>query len=697
MPNRLAAEASPYLLQHADNPVDWRPWGEDALAKARAENKLIFLSIGYAACHWCHVMERESFEDEAVAAVLNRDFVPVKVDREERPDLDEIYMSATMLFTGGHGGWPMSVFLAPDLRPVYAGTYFPKENAYGRPGFQTLLRLIHEKWRREGDALLADASRVTDAVKRIHAGGAADGLPHKEHVIAAADAVYRAFDLSLGGIASGGNKFPQSLSLELLLRAFDASGDARYRDAVEITLERIADGGIYDHLGGGLHRYATDPKWLVPHFEKMLYDQALVASIFVDAHQAAGDPRRKRLFADRARGICDYALRCLTAPQGAFYSSEDADSEGLEGKFYIWTRDEIRQALGERAAKTFAAHYDVSEYGNWMHPGDAHVPSGPKNVLQIVRSAETIAKLDGIATEQVEASLAASRAKLLAVREGRARPGLDDKILTGWNGLMIASLAKAAAVLQEPSYGRAGAQAAQFLLSEVRRDGRLFAGYGKGAARLTAYSTDYAFLIEGLTALYEWNGDPAFLQEAQALTDALIEFYWDASAGGFFFTASDHEELLLRPKTAHDGATPSANSTMALELQKLAALLGRGDYKRKAEQILRVFTDSSLQTVFRQERLLCALDAWHRGFDEIAIAGAADDPRTQALLAKVHAGYRPNKVVARTPPKEAAATVRIPLLEGRTTVSGAPAAYVCRNSVCRRPVTDPGELFAQSP
>ncbi len=697
MPNRLAAEASPYLLQHADNPVDWYPWGEDALVRARAENKLIFLSIGYAACHWCHVMEHESFEDDAVAEALNRDFVAVKVDREERPDLDEIYMSATMLFTGGHGGWPMSVFLAPDLRPVYAGTYFPKDNAYGRPGFKTLLRLIHEKWRHEGDALLADSSRVVDAVKRIHSAGEAGGLQGKEHVIAAADAVYRAFDLTLGGIVSGANKFPQSLSMDLLLRAFNASGDARYRDAVEITLEHIANGGIYDHLGGGLHRYATDPKWLIPHFEKMLYDQALVASIFIDAHQACDDPRRKRLFADRARGICDYALRDLTNPQGAFYASEDADSEGLEGKFYIWTRDEIRAVLGERAAKVFASRYDVSEYGNWMHPGDAHVPAGPKNVLQIVRSVEAIAELDGTAPEQVEASLAASRDKLLAARENRTRPGLDDKILTGWNGLMITALAKTAAVLQEPSYGEAGAKAARFLLSEVRRDDRLLASYGKGAARLTAYSADYAFLIEGLTALYEWNGDPAFLNEAQALTDVLIEFYWDAAEGGFFFTASDHEKLLLRPKTAHDGAVPSANSIMAMELQKLAVLLGRGDYKLKAERILRVFTDTSLQTVFRQEKLLCALDARHRGFDEIAIAGEPDDPRAQDLLAKIHAAYRPNKVVARSISKSADAAVRIPLLEGKTTVLGAPAAYVCRNYVCRRPVTDPDELFALSP
>ena len=693
MPNRLAAEASPYLLQHANNPVDWFPWGEEALAKARSENKLIFLSIGYAACHWCHVMEHESFEDDEVAAALNRDFVPVKVDREERPDLDEIYMSATMLFTGGHGGWPMSVFLAPDLRPVYAGTYFPKDNAYGRPGFKSLLRLIHEKWQQDGDSLLTDASRVVEAVRDIHSSGQASELPGQDHVIKAADSIYRAFDLTLGGITSGSNKFPQSISMELLLHAFDASGDTRYRNAVEVTLEHIANGGIYDHLGEGLHRYATDPNWLVPHFEKMLYDQGLVASIFIDAYQASGNPQRKNLFAARAQGICDYVLRDLTSPQGAFYSSEDADSEGLEGKFYIWTREELREILGAPAAKVFASHYDVSDYGNWMHPGDAHVPAGPKNVLQIVRSVEAIAKLDGVEPEQIEASLADSRLKLLRFRETRVRPGLDDKVLTGWNGLMITALAKTAAVLGEPAYGEAAAKAVNFLLSEVRNDGRLLASYGKGQARLTAYSTDYAFLIQGLIALYEWNGDAAFIDEAEALTDTLIEYYWDPENGGFFFTASDHEQLLVRTKTVQDGATPSANSTMAIELQKLAIILGRDDYKQHAEQILKLFIDTSLRTVFQQERLLCALDAWHRGHDEIAVVGDPSDVRTQALLSKIRSSYRPNKVVAQASTDQVAAPKRFPLLEGRTLVNAAPTAYVCRDYVCQQPVTDPALLF----
>ncbi len=697
MPNRLAGETSPYLLQHAGNPVDWHPWGEEALEKARRENKLIFLSIGYAACHWCHVMEHESFEDESVAAILNRDYVSIKVDREERPDLDEIYMAATMLFSGGHGGWPMSVFLAPDQKPVFAGTYFPKDDAHGRPGFQTVLRFLQQKWQAEQATLVHDAGRVTDALSQMLGERSGDGqFPGADTVERAGAAVYRAFDHSRGGIASGTNKFPQSLSLELLLRAFRSAGQVQYRDVVEVTLERICLGGIYDHLGGGLHRYATDPGWLVPHFEKMLYDQALVASVLVDAWQAAQDPGKKDLFASRACGICDYVLRELCSPEGAFYSSEDADSEGQEGKFYIWTRDQIGSVLPEADARLFASHYDVSEHGNWMHPGDAHVPGGPKNVLQVVRSAEVLARLDSVPVADVEASLARSRQSLFTLREQRVRPGLDDKVLTGWNGLMITALARVAAVLDRPRYGEAAARAADFALARIRSGDRLLATYGKGHARLRAYSTDYAFLIEGLLALYEWNGDPRYLLEAERLTDTLIDHYWDSADDGFFLTAEDHEDLLLRSKTLQDGATPSSNSVMALSLQKLAILIGRTDYREKAGAILRLFIDSSLRAVFQQERLLSALDAWHQGWDEVAIIGPRQDERTRALLARARAEFRPNMVIVVSEGEGIPATERIPLLAGRGMIDGRPTAYVCRDYVCERPVFEPDELFAAS-
>ena len=696
MPNRLAGETSPYLLQHANNPVDWFPWGTEALERARGENKLIFLSIGYAACHWCHVMEHECFEDSAVAKALNLDFVSIKVDREERPDLDEIYMAATMMFSGGHGGWPMSVFLAPDLRPVFAGTYFPKEDAYGRPGFTTILRFLQEKWRLEPAALLGNADRVVEAIRQMHAPSDGAGLPDSEQVVSAARTLYRAMDHSRGGIASGGNKFPQSLSLELMLRTYDVTKEKRFLDAVELTLERMCLGGIYDHLGGGMHRYATDPNWLVPHFEKMLYDQALVTSALIEAWQASEDPARKRLFADRACGICDYVMRDLRSPDGAYYSSEDADSEGQEGKFYIWTRREVEEALGAAAARVFCSHYDVSEHGNWLHPGDAHVPSGPKNVLQVVRSAEVLARLDGTTTEAMEESLARSRSRLFEIRERRTRPGLDSKVLTGWNGLMIAALARTAAVLGKPAYGRAAERAAAFLLASVRQAGRLLATYGNGSARLNAYSTDYAFLAEGLVAIYEWNGDPLYLREAEQLVDIAVEHYWDAEGGGFFLTATDHEELLVRSRNAQDGATPSANSVMASVLQRLAILLGREDLREKAGIILKAFVQSDERAVFQQERLLCALDSWHNDWDEVAIIGPSDDPRTQALLAKVRTAYRPRMVVAYAERSGMPESDALPLLASREMVDGLPTAYVCRDYVCQRPVTSPDELFASS-
>ena len=693
MPNRLAAETSPYLLQHADNPVDWFPWGEEALSRARDEDRLIFLSIGYAACHWCHVMEHESFEDETVAEILNRDFVSIKVDREERPDLDEIYMAATMLFSGGHGGWPMSVFLAPDLKPVYAGTYFPRQDAHGRPGFKTLLRFLHQKWVLDRSELLQSAHRVADALHQMNQQKSGVTFPSADLVARGASAVHRAFDHVHGGLASGGNKFPQSHALELLLRAWRATGEARYRKAVELTLERICSGGIYDHLGGGLHRYSTDPEWLVPHFEKMLYDQALVVSVLIDAWQASEEDHLKALLAERARGICEYVLRDLRSPEGAFFSSEDADSEGKEGKYYVWTKSEVNGALGDEAARLFASHYDVSEYGNWLHPGDAHVPSGPKNVLRVVRGADVLAKLDGRPLEEVEHSLARARDCLYELRSRRVRPALDDKILTGWNGLMIAALAKAAAVLGEPRYGEAGMQASEFLLDSVRQGDRLLATFGKGKARLTAYSTDYAFVIEALLAIYEWRGDPRWLFEAEKLADTLVQHYWDEDGGGFCLTASDHEDLLVRCKSVQDGATPSANSVMALNLQKLAVLLGRTDYREKAGVILEIFVDPTSRLVFQQELLLCALDAWHRGLDEIAVVGPRADPRTRALMDRVHAGFRPNKVLAQSEGPEMPEVARLPLLAGRGLVAGQAAAYVCRDYTCERPVTEPGDLF----
>ena len=694
--NQLIDETSPYLLQHAHNPVDWHPWGEKALARARDENKLIFLSIGYAACHWCHVMEHESFEDLEVAALLAQDFIAVKVDREERPDLDEIYMSATMLYSGGHGGWPMSVFLAPDLRPVYAGTYFPKENQFGRPGFKSVLTQVAAAWKQRGPEIVSESGKIVAALEQIHGAGEAGDVLPREQVAAAADEVFRAFDTEHGGIPSGPNKFPPSLAADLLLRQYHDSDHHAYLSIVEWTLEKMAHGGIYDHLGGGIARYSTDSKWLVPHFEKMLYDQGLVAAAYLDALQATENPDLKKLFEETARGILDYVLRDLTDPGGAFYSSEDADSEGLEGKFYSWTRRELLDLLGESDGKIVAEHFGASDVGNWLHPADAHVPAGPKNILHWARSAETIAKVENRDVAEVEKIIAAAKTKLFEEREKRVRPALDDKVLSGWNGLMITALAKAAAVLDEPRYREAAERAADFILETMCPDGRLLATYGKGRARLNGYITDYAFFVEGLTELYQAGGDLERLAQVRRLADAAVEYYWDEAAGGFFFTASDHEQLLVRSKTANDGAIPSGNSVMLANLLKLSILLDQGDARHKAEQIIRVFAGGgAMRTPFQHERLLAGVEAFHEGFAEIAVIGPPQDPATKALLKAVYSRWLPNKVVARFNPADQDAPEDMPLLQGRSLISGKPAAYVCRNFVCREPVTDPEELAKQ--
>jgi len=684
--NELIHETSPYLLQHAHNPVNWFPWGPEALERARGENKLIFLSIGYAACHWCHVMEQESFENGEIAEILNRDFVSIKVDREERPDLDEIYMNATMIYTG-QGGWPMSVWLTPQLKPVFAGTYFPPENYYGRPGFKHLLRQLAERWRESREALESQAEQVAGAIASMQALERGPGLP-PEGISQLARRMAQAYDPHSGGLASGGtNKFPPSMSMDLLLREYHKSGDRVLLGAVELTLQKMGDGGIYDHLGGGIHRYSTDARWLVPHFEKMLYDQALVSSIFLDGYQVTG----RRQFADRARGILDYVIRDFQSPAGGFYSSEDADSDGKEGKFYIWTLEEAQEILGEEDSALFASHYDITEWGNWDHPGDAHVPAGPKNILQVVRPIETIARLNGVDATVFEARFDSLRRKMLEARSLRPRPGRDDKILCGWNGLMIAALAKAAAVLDEPGYGAAGRGAAGFILSSMIEHGRLLTTFGKGRARLMAYLTDYAFLVEGLLGLYEWSGEREWLNAAVKLIETALEYYWDPKEGGFFFTAADHERLIHRSKISTDSAIPSGNSVMLANLHRLAVLLDRSDLREKAGQMIGLFSGAVEKHPFAYDRMLAGIQAWHAGLVEIAILGPPGDPRTRQLIRTVYSRYLPNKIVVRAERDDDS----LPFLAGKRLLDGQPTAYVCRNYACRRPATTPEQLAGE--
>jgi uncharacterized protein len=690
--NQLIHETSPYLLQHAHNPVDWYPWGPEALRLAAEQNKPVFLSIGYAACHWCHVMEHESFEDAEVARILNEHFISVKVDREERPDLDEIYMNATILFTRGHGGWPMSVWITPEGKPFYAGTYFPPDDYRGRAGFKSILLRLAEVWRERKSEVASEAMKVAEIIRGMHTASQTEILS-REFVSEAARQMLDAYDMRYGGLGSGSNKFPPSMSMDLLLREFRKQRDGRFLEPVDLTLEKMATGGIYDHLGGGIHRYSTDPQWLVPHFEKMLYDQALVSSIYIDAYQVTG----RKEFEQAARGILDYVIRNLQSDEGGFYSTEDADSEGKEGKFYIWTADEVRDALGEADARLFCSYYDVTPSGNWDHPGDAHVPAGPKNILRILQPMEGVAIEAGVDLRLLKKKLSAGRQKLLEVRERRVHPGLDDKILAAWNGLMIASFAKAYAVLEEPGYLDAAVKAAEFVLAKMQKDERLLRSYRNGDARLMSYIDDYAFLIEGLLGLYEATGALRWLDEAERLVNTALQFYWDEEEGGFFFTASDHEALIVRSKLANDSAIPSGNSVMVTNLLRLAEFFGRADLRDKAGAILSLFSGAVSNSPFGHERMLAGLDAWHSGYREVAVVGPLGDPHTQALLKAARQGFHPNQVLAILDPANPdaeAARKRVPLLADKNW-TGTPTAYVCENYACKLPTTNAEKLRKQ--
>jgi len=681
--NRLIHATSPYLLQHAHNPVDWYEWGPDAFAIATKEDKPIFLSIGYAACHWCHVMEHESFENEDLAELLNAHFVAIKVDREERPDIDEIYMAYTQATTR-HGGWPMSVWMSPDGTPFYAGTYFRREQ------LTQLLNNISETWRSDRARLAGRA----DSVQSFFDQWAGDDKPTAgvlavDKVDAGGTTIGRYFDDEHGGISGGGtNKFPPSMSMDLMLRVHRRTGHKALLDAVVRTLDHMGRGGIYDHLGGGICRYSTDVEWLVPHFEKMLYDQGLVSSIYLDAHQATRNP----FYAYVASDIFNYVITDLQSAQGGFYSSRDADSGGLEGAFYIWTVEEIHKVLGEEDGKLFCEYYDVSADGNWFE-ARGHAPPGPKNILRIQVPADTFAKKHDINPKEFQKTLAQWRDKLLAVRAELIPPGLDDKILTGWNGLMISALAKGARVLDEPRYAASASAAADFILRELRKDGRLLRTYRKDQARLTGYLSDYAFFIDGLLNLYEATFDRKWLDEALALTETSIKYYYDHEKGGFFFTANDGEKLIARFKSPRDGAIPSGNSVHASNLLRLAVIFDRKDLREKAESIFQLFGESILQSPGSFERMLCALDFYHDRVKEIAIIGDPAAADTRALLKTVYERYLPNKVVMH----DGAAVEKsdIPLLVGKSRREGKATAYVCENFRCKLPVTDPAALAQQ--
>jgi hypothetical protein len=651
--NRLAQETSPYLLQHAHNPVDWYPWGAEALERAKREDKPILLSIGYAACHWCHVMERESFENEAIAALMNEHFVSIKVDREERPDLDDIYMAATIAMTG-QGGWPMTVFLAPDQRPFFAGTYFPPERRYGRPGFGELLERIAEVWREDREGITAQAAQLSEAVQAQLTAGEASPIP--EGAIAAAVAqLSAAYDPKWGGFG-GAPKFPPSPALRLLLRHAANSGDPRALELARGTLDGMKNGGIYDHIAGGFARYSTDERWHVPHFEKMLYDNGQLARVYVEAYQLTKEPAYQRV----ARETLDYLLREMQSPRGGFYSATDADSEGVEGKFFTFSEQELVALLGDRA-RAFNAYYGVLPEGNWEGT----------NVLWTPKPSQT----DDFARE---------RALVYRARAQRVPPLLDDKILLSWNALAIGALAEAARVLEEPRYLAAAQRAADDLLARfVRPDGGLYRTARGDRVHLAAYLEDYAFFGVALIDLYEAGAGQAYLERALALCERMQRDFGDQS-GGFYSTAHDHEQLLARPRDSQDDALPNANAIAAELCARLAAHFDRADLRNLAERAV----ERAGAIVMRAPRAfastLAVADLLARGPVEIALIG-----ESSALRRALGQVFLPNRILAYGSGVES-----LPLLAGKSMVRGEPAVYVCRNFACEAPLTRPDDVIS---
>ncbi len=665
--NRLAHETSPYLLQHAKNPVDWYPWGPEALERARRENKPILLSIGYAACHWCHVMERESFENAAVADVMNAHFVCIKVDREERPDLDDVYMAATVAMTG-HGGWPMTVFLTPEQEPFYAGTYFPPDDHQGRPGFKSLLARIAELWETKRAELVAQASELAGHV-RGQSEATAAGTVGEEAIEAAASQLVSAFDPEYGGFGEA-PKFPPCASLSLLLRLYRRVPEPTLLQVVTTTLDRMKNGGIYDHLGGGFARYSVDAKWLVPHFEKMLYDNAQLARVYLEAYQVTGDAEYRRV----ATETLDYVAREMQNPEGGYFSATDADSEGVEGKFFIWTPDQIEEVVGRPAAEWFCTYYDVSPEGNWEET----------NILNTPRSMESVAADLGVAIDELRRSLASSRAELYAARLRRVPPLTDDKVLAAWNGLMIGAMAEGARVLREPRYLASAERAARFVLGELARpDGGLYRTARAGKAHLDAYLEDYAFVADGLLDLYEAFGAESFLTDAARLAERMIADFADAEGGGLFQTAKGHETLIARSRDGHDGAIPNANAISARALARLAFILGREDFREQSLAAVRAYARHIERAPRAFATTLGVVDFLLEGPVELAFIGEPS-PDLDALAAEVARHYLPNRVVAHAADSSKS---ELALLAGKTSIDGKPALYVCRDFACQAPVT----------
>lgn len=677
MANRLANETSPYLLQHKDNPVDWYPWSDEALSRAREEDRPIFLSIGYSACHWCHVMEHESFEDPGTAAIMNEHFVNIKVDREERPDLDAIYMDAVQAMTGS-GGWPMSVFLTPEGVPFYGGTYFPPQPRYGMPAFKQVLMGVASVYQERREEVEQQGRQLLEHIQARTRLASRDETLNEEILDRAMAMLVRHADTQWGGFGQA-PKFPQPMALEFLLRAEARSENEGARAVLRRTLNRMARGGIYDQLGGGFHRYATDQRWLVPHFEKMLYDNSQLARLYLHAWQCFGDELYRRVAVE----TLEYVRREMTHPEGGFYSSQDADSEGEEGKFFVWEPEEVQALLTPAEWRVVQAYYNVTPGGNWEG----------KSILWVPRDPDVVAHQLGMTEAEMDTLLDSAKSKLFEARSRRVPPGTDTKVLTSWNGLMLAAFAEAAHILGRDDYRQVAERNAKFVLTYLRApDGSLLRSWKDGEARITAFLEDYAALIFGLVKLYEATFDPRWLREAAALTDIMEARYWDADQGGFFDTAADGEALILRPKEVIDNATPSGNSLAATALLQLAAYLGDEQMRRAADQTLRLVGRAVGEQPLGFGQWLVAMDFSLATPLEFALVGRREG--VEPFLRVVYERYLPNKLVAGQAPGEDWGDF-IPLLAGRTQRDGQPTAYLCEHFTCKAPTTDPGELAQQ--
>jgi uncharacterized protein len=685
-PNRLAAESSPYLRQHGHNPVDWYPWGPEAFERARSEDKPIHLSVGYHACHWCHVMAHESFEDPATAQIMNEHFVNIKVDREERPDIDGIYMTAVQAMTGG-GGWPMTVFMSPDGAPFYGGTYFPPEDRYNMPAFRRVLLSVAEAYRSRRADLLRAGEDLVERIRLATAERLADGQVAPATLDEAYAVLHGQFDQELGGFGRA-PKFPQPMVLDFLLRYAARTGQRLAGEMLERTLLAMAEGGIYDQLGGGFHRYSVDAEWLVPHFEKMLYDNALLARTYIDTYQATGDQR----YRTTAEETLDYLLREMRHPDGGFYSTQDADSlphagaaHAEEGAFFVWSRAEVRDLLGADAM-AFEQIFDVTDHGNFEG----------KNILRVRRQPAAVARVLGLDAAQIDALIARSRRTLLDARAGRPRPNLDDKVLAAWNGMAIRALAAAARALGREDYRDAARGCAKFVLTHMRTpEGALLRSWRDGSPGATrGFLEDHALLADGLLALYEATFEEEWLIEAQRLAETILAEFWDDALGGFYDTASGHEQLVVRPRDTGDNATPCGSSVAADLLLRLATIADRADYRAHAEQVLGGMQPFMERYPGGFGRYLCAAEYALAPTQEVVIVGDPADAATQALIAEVSRGFAPSRVVLLLRPG-GGPLADLPLALGREQIGGRPTVYVCRNYACRMPVADAAALRAE--